>query len=47
MKNQLKIETLYSQIENCERTPEEKYPKWNDSEDTEINKTSASPNFMS
>ena len=44
--NSINNQDPHSQIENYE-TPEVEYPNGNDSEETETNKTSATPNFMS
>ena len=44
--NSIKNQDPHSQIENYE-TPRAEYCNENDSEDTEINQTSAFPNFMS
>ena len=43
--NYIKNQDSHSQIENDETTGAE-YPNENDSEDTETNRTSPSPNFM-
>ena len=45
MRTRLTIKNPRSQIEN-DKTPVAEYPNENDSEDTETNKTSATPNFM-
>ena len=43
--NSIHNQDPHRQIEN-DKTPGTKYPNENDSEDTEINKTSAYPNYM-